>query len=155
MSVETDPSILASILERAALSGGAGGVRPVVPPVLPAGGRAPVGENPALGRRGGSARAHDPGRLPRWRESLARALAQYEQKQAEAAPERAYIAAGRKARQVSYGSAPPAVQQSAPQETAATNAMFPNRRAALAYERVSGALLPVPLALGRGISLAV
>ena len=140
MSVETDTSLL----ECVALSGG---VCPVVPEI----GRVPVGESSALDRRGRDARVHDPDKLPRWRESLARALAEYEQKQAEAAPEQAYIAAGRKARQASFCSAP----QSAQQETVATKGMRPNRRAALAYERVSGALLPVPLALGRGISLAV
>jgi len=140
MSVEAGTSIL----ERAALSGG---IRPAVPEI----GRTSAGESSALDRRGRDARAYDSGKLSRWRDGLARALAEHEQKQAETAPERAYIAAGRKARQVSSYSAP----QSEQQETAATNGMHPNRRAVLAYERVSGAQLPVPLALGQGISLAV
>jgi len=40
-------------------------------------------------------------------------------------------------------------------EELAPNGMPPGRRATLAYERVSGALPPVPLALGQEVSLAV
>jgi hypothetical protein len=133
-----------------------GGVRPMLPEV----GRAVAGESLALDRRRRDGRAYDPGKLPRWREGLVGLLEKYEQKQAEAAPEQAYIAAGRKAKQAVHFTQENA--QSAQQsmaatqsETAVASVMNPGRRAALAYERVSGALLPVPLALGRGISLAV
>ena len=52
-------------------------------------------------------------------------------------------------------SAAKTVDGASEERESASTRMAPSRRAALAYERVSGARLPAPLSLGRGISFAV
>lgn len=151
-----------------------------------------TGRTPAETLAGEEARAFESARLVEWRQGLAQALEDYERRWAENAQERAYLNAGRKARQAGLFSNQKQSDDAVlvktatvlPQEeyetygpdgllngrdrqdfaagehTADTNESSAYRmrlasQAAEAYQRVSGAQLPVPYALGRGFSLAV
>ena len=92
------------ILERIA----AGGIRPLAPQI----GYPPADTSPASEFRERYGRAYDPDKLTRWQEGLSRVLERYEREQVDTAHERAYIAAGLKARR----SAPFAMQDSRAEE---------------------------------------